>query len=233
MRQEPSNQVAARLAASLTPTVVRLDPPRGKQSSGLFDLDALYERASRAVEIVPVLRRAPPPLPARARRAPAAAAHLPSLSALAVPVHVPRVGGVGWFGVVVAWLATSTLATLAATQVTAHVGPARARVSAAAVVVAPVPSEPPAGPPALPVAPAAASAAATVSLPAAPKTVVAVAAAPRRVVTPLAPLAPRPSADASRVVRSAAPPAKPAPAPSNLSLEDLIRREVAAESKKR
>jgi hypothetical protein len=157
---------------------------------------------------------------------------------------------IGWFAVFVTWVATATLGVLSATQVPAHRA-VRARVSPVAAAAAPAIA--PAVASASAPAPAAASASATP--PASTTPVLSVSDLPRAVATPAAvhrvvrhvraaPAreAPPPAAPATAAPEPAAqaapPPPKPAaavaapPAPAAGSLEDLIRREVAAEQKR-
>jgi hypothetical protein len=161
-RQDSSSELAGRLGATLTP---RMDhagaPARAEQSSGLFDMGALYtealgqvmRRARGEVHLAPLARAPrlpwPPPEPwVDAPRWPgsASAGHASAgLRAreldydLAVPVDIvdgftsPRPLGLGWFGVAVAWLATVTIGAILATTVPAHAFP---RSSARTMVVA-------------------------------------------------------------------------------------------------
>ena len=91
--QDTNPNLTARLAASLTAPVVRTLPIRGEQSSGLFNLDALY---ARQVPSSVVLLPAPtwnPPVPAVNRPGPTRdAAVLESRAAPAV-IRAPRPSG--------------------------------------------------------------------------------------------------------------------------------------------
>jgi hypothetical protein len=171
-----------------------------------------------------------------------------------------RSRGLGWFGVAVAWLATVTTSALVATTLPAH-APTHVR-ALPAVVAAPAPppvvSAPTLASPPL-VAPAPLPVIPTIPLSAIPVVAVpapaAAAPAPLAHVTPkkaspkaVAPPAPHarpapaaavvpaPVATPPRVAapsRPAAAPAVPAPASTaGMSLDDLIRREVQAESAK-
>ncbi len=176
---------------------------------------------------------------------------------------------IGWFAVFAMWLATSTLAVLAATHVPGHVGgrarsvvataPVPAPPSPAPTAPAPVPANDPARAVAAPPPPTPLPAAATT--PASTGTVAElsindlprVGAAP--VATPRPAPAPRPApspravavavaaepkpAPQPRPAPVAPPPAPrpavvaaPAPAPASNPLDDLIRKEVAAEQKR-
>ena len=158
-RQDSSSELAGRLGATLTP---RMDhagaPSRTKESSGLFDMGALYtealgqvmRRARGEVHLAPLARASrlpwPPPEPwADAPRWPgSASAGRPSVALrdreldydLAVDIidgfTSPRPLGLGWFGVAVAWLATVTIGAILATTVPAHAFP---RSSARTMVV--------------------------------------------------------------------------------------------------
>ena len=235
--QDSDSEITGKVAASLTPPVVRARAPRGEQSSGFFDLDTLY--AIHAEQVRPPPIRLPPPLPVvRLVRRPAP---------LAVPFEVRPVATrraarpqpIGWFAVFVTWLATTTLATLAATQIPAH-GTTHARLlgtSTPASASTPTPT--------LALTPAL-----TPALPPTPSTpVLSVSDLPRvlpRAVHPTRRAVPRattpppetnPAPAHATEAAPALPPAKPPPAAApastaNLSLDDLIRREVAAEQKR-
>ena len=263
--QDSDPDLTARLAASLTAPVVRALPMRGEQSSGLFNLDALYARQAPAVYLVPASTR-PPALPAPTRPMPASTwappvpmATRPMAARDAVwldarhlnPALVRARRPIGWFAVFVAWLATATLGMLSATQIPGH-AVARAStpspVAPVASTEAPVtPSavaqtSPPASPQlveatSLPSVPAPASAAA----PVAPVVPVAVAAPPPAVAPPhrVIALGDAPSRPAAARTAAPSPPPKhpvaqvaSPPSTAGLSLEALMRREVAAEQKR-
>jgi hypothetical protein len=244
--QDSDSEITGKVAASLTPPVVRAHAARGEQSSGFFDLDTLYAIHVEQVRPPPV--RLPPPLPLPVARP------VPRPAPVAVPVEVrplatrraPRPQPIGWFAVFVTWLATMTLATLVATQLPAH-GRMHPRLlgtstpaSAPAPTVAPTPTLTPA-------------ATLTPTLPPTPSTpVLSVTDLPRvlprappltrravpRATTPTPPPettpAPPPATEAAAPAPSPAkapPAAAPASTASN-SLDDLIRREVAAEQKR-
>jgi hypothetical protein len=171
-----------------------------------------------------------------------------------------RSRGVGWFGVAVAWLATVTTSALIATTLPAH-APTHAR-ALPAVVAAPAPppvataptlaSPPVVAAASLPViptvplsaipvvaAPAPAAAAPAPLAHVAPKKALPKAVAPpapHARPAPAAAVVPAPVATPPRVAapsKPAAAPAAPAPASTaGMSLDDLIRREVQAESAK-
>jgi hypothetical protein len=163
---DSESEIAGRLGASLTPSVPRIAVQhRGEQSSGLFDIGAMY-----AASVEQVMRRARTvrepsvrELAQGARLAPAAPVHawtrapdprraieidLTGGLELEQPARIARARGVGWFGVAVAWLATAALGATVATSLPAHtvprVAPAMAVVATAPVMAsAPPPAEPP------------------------------------------------------------------------------------------
>ena len=116
--QDSDSEITGKVAASLTPPVVHARAARGEQSSGFFDLDTLY--AIHVEQVRPPPIRLPPPLPVvRPVRRPAPLAVPFELHPVATR-RAPRPQPIGWFAVFVTWLATTTLATLAATQIPAH-----------------------------------------------------------------------------------------------------------------
>ncbi len=239
-RHDSDSALAGKMAAQLTAPVVRTHAPRGEMSSGLFDLDSLYERDVGRIEV-----RMPPALPLMARPPAAMRPSLPSVDELTINVDVEdlipdvlRPKPIGWYAVFVTWVATSTLACLVATQVPAH-----------ALAPAPAPTQAVAPAPTQAVAPAmSASAPPVLSIADLPR----VTAEPSRALQKPAPVAKHAFHAAAAPVHAAAapvhaepaaapaPPPTPAPAaappaapaPAAGSLEDLIRREVAAEQKK-
>jgi hypothetical protein len=290
-RQDSNSELAGSLGASLTPRVEHLPlTPRGVQSSGLFDMGALYAealdqvmaRARAQTRLMPLARAAQVTLP---RAAPWPARGRPF--DLDAPIDfsrafaAPRAVGLGWFGVAIAWLATVTTAALVAVALPAHTRAApRAHAGTIVVVV-------PATHPSVvePVAPAAPAGADSAIVPAAMLTVPTTATTTPATTTPLAtasssplvirassavagpPVTSRPSLATKRPASKAAgvtlaharpapsapsappptasaiaasPPVKstttrpePAATPaSGMSLEDLIRHEVQAESSK-
>jgi hypothetical protein len=297
-RQDSDSGLERRLAAHLTPPVVRMRPARGTQSSGFFDLTSMFANYMEEARPAPLLRppemrallkpppplpkRAPPPLPeqAHARRPKPVAGYLEPAGVPTWRRAVPQ--PIGWFAILVTWLATTTLAVLCATQVTGHARPSKHAVSVPAPAAVPAPATAPA--PVAARAPAAATgtATATATAPGTASAVVATApaatatsstpvfsindlprvttktaapvqriashtraapvAAPAPAPPPVehvaaAPPAPKPAPEAAPApkaapVAAAAAPAAAAPAPAPGSLEDLIRREVAAEQKR-
>jgi hypothetical protein len=240
--QDSDSEITGKVAASLTPPVVHARAARGEQSSGFFDLDTLY--AIHVEQVRPPPIRLPPPLPvAQPVRRPAP---------LAVPFEVhavasrraPRPQPIGWFAVFVTWLATTTLATLAATQLPAH-GTTHARLlgtstPASAITPASTPTPTPtlALTPALTPAPPPTPSTPVFSISDLPR-VLPRAALPTRRAVPRATTPPPETTAAPAQTTEAAPtpsPAKPppaaAPASTANSLDDLIRREVAAEQKR-
>jgi hypothetical protein len=176
------------------------------------------------------------------------------------PIEVAEIAhrsrGLGWFGVAVAWLATVTTSALIATTLPAH-APTHVRALPVAAVAAP---SPPANAPTVAtppiVAPAPLPAIPTVPLSAIPVAMVQAAPAPAA-AAPASPahvapkkVSPRGAAATTAHAHPAAPsaalaapavpapprasaPSKPAPASTaGMSLDDLIRREVQAESGK-
>jgi hypothetical protein len=238
MRQDSDSDLVGKLGATLTAPVVRTHMPRGEQSSGFFDLHSLYEMHVERGEaaplvVVPVPRIAPPlQVPMRAPQVTAVDAY-----EVALARGIPR--PIGWYGVFVTWLATATLAAAVATQVPAHVRtrvrPIVATATATAAPTATATATPTSSVPVfvvsdLPRAQTKAPAPAThVKLAAAaPVRTAAPSTAPASSPAPVA-VAPPPPAHAAT---AAAPPAPTPPSTGGSSLEDLIRREVAAEQKK-
>jgi hypothetical protein len=173
--------------------------------------------------------------------------------------EAPRSRGLGWFGVAVAWLATVTISAILAMSVPAHAFPSsRVRVVAATTPVVAAPpglaAAPAAAWTAVPVALAAPAIPVAAALPvASPPPAPIATVAPRRVMRPtpapatLAPVAhARPAAPVPQATAVVAAPPPPQPAPekprvapavppastTGMSLEDLIRHEVQAESGK-
>ncbi len=246
--QDSDSDLAGRLGASLTPPAPRtrrVHLPRGEQSSGFFDLDALYTMYPEQAHPAPL----PVMVPRRSRP-----------SALAIETLAPRPRRatrpkpIGWFAVLVTWLATTTLASLAATQVPGHVrlrtctvvAPAAGAIAPATSVATAVPPVPAtsasvAVPPAVPSSsenvisvdrlPVAGAALAHAHPLAAPH-VRHVAPHPARLADP-AP-APEKEAEAAPSPAPALSPVAKAPPVStaNMSLDELIRHEVAAEQKR-
>ena len=234
--QDSDSEITGKVAASLTPPVVRARAARGEQSSGFFDLDTLY--AIHVEQVRPPPIGLPPALKLPVVRP------VPRPAPLAVPFEVrpvatrraPRPQPIGWFAVFVTWLATTPLATLAATQIPAH-GTTHARLlSTSTPASAPTPARrhrsPNSPPPPTPSTP-------VVSVSDLPR-VLPRAALPTRRAVPRATTPPPETNPAPAQATEAAPapsPAKPPPAAAptstaNLSLDDLIRREVAAEQKR-
>ncbi|HEY5243691.1 MAG TPA: hypothetical protein VIJ22_19555 [Polyangiaceae bacterium] len=233
--QDSDSEITGKVAASLTPPVARLHVPRGEQSSGFFDLHTLY-----TMHVQPTQRAAPPPLPA-----PPLPALLPVLprrdlpqprsrEALAPsPATRARPQPIGWYAVFVTWLATLTLATLSATQLPAHVA-THARPPAPAPTLTPALTL--TLTPALTPAPTPSSGPPTIALSDLPR----VAPAPARTAPRHLHAIVHPPPEPFLTPTSVSPPSPaPAPAPSpapasttNMSLDDLIRHEVAAEQKR-
>jgi hypothetical protein len=270
-RQDSNSELAGSLGASLTPRVEHVPlPPRGVQSSGLFDVGALYAealdqvmaRARAQTRLLPLSRAAQITLP-RAAAWPAMG-HSVDLDE---PIDFTRAFaparsvGLGWFGVAVAWLATVTTAALVAIALPAHTRAApRGHAGAIVVVVPPArasvvervapaaPANPdsalaPSAVVAVPTTtslvtpaplPVVAAASATTRQPLASKRAVPrPAGATRARPAPSAPPAAPASPVASPAVKSTPPKPEPAaPVAGSMSLEDLIRHEVQAESSK-
>ncbi len=227
--QDSDSEITGKVAASLTPPVVRLHVPRGEQSSGFFDLHTLY-----TMHVQPTPRALPPPLPASLPVVPFAR-DLPRprpREALAPsPATRARPQPIGWYAVFVTWLATLTLATLSATQLPAHVA-TQPRPPAPTLAPTPTPTLPPTPTP----TPAPSPGPPTIALSDLPRVAPAPArTAPRHAHAFVLP-SPEPApAPASVSPLSPAPAAAPSPPPAstaNMSLEDLIRHEVAAEQKR-
>ena len=260
--QDSDSALAGKVAAALTPAAPRMHVPRGTQSSGFFDLDTLFsmhvQQVRRPTRMPPPLPTSLPPTSLPARRAPPAAELLRAPRATPVPLDVPgaramaitwhtvntrrtpRPRPIGWFAVFVTWLATATLATLTATQLPGHV-PTRSRGTVAQVApvaapdAVPVPVAAPAPVPASASAPAQVSAPASVAIADLPHATSPASTAPTRNVATHASATPRPVQVATTPRPAPAPAAAPAPAPvstANMSLEDLIKHEVATEQKR-
>ncbi len=136
MARQQSNieniDLAGSLAATLTPRVPHAgaNAPRSRQNSGLFDMGALYaetfgdviQRVQPEPRLAPLSRAAEPAWPLAARWP----QPVLSFDLDEVPIEfahssaAPRSRGVGWFGVVVAWLATVTMASMIAIGLPAH-----------------------------------------------------------------------------------------------------------------
>jgi hypothetical protein len=195
---DSESELAGRLGASLTPRVPRITVQhRGEQSSGLFDIGAMYAanveqimRRARAVRPAVFELAAPGAQASRGSPVHAWARTPDHQHAIEIDLEAPlfepvgRARGVGWFGVAVAWLATAGIGLTVATTVPAHTAPRAAPALAVAtttpVVAAPVvaPAVAPAAPSAMPTI-----AAATQPLASAPEP--ASAAAPKKLgVTP-------------------------------------------------
>ncbi len=249
--QDSDSDLAGRLGASLTPPAPRtrhVHLPRGEQSSGFFDLDALYTMYPEQARPAPL----PVMVPKRARTIPIVIEE----ESVVVLRRAARPKPIGWFAILVTWLATTTLAGLAATQVPGHV-----HLGTHAVIVAPAPIAPATSvtavsaapgtsasvPIPIPIPPAAPSSSENViSVDQLPLAGAALAhahplAAPhvRHVAPHLARLAdptPAPVKEAEAAPSPAPPPppvAKAAPvSTANMSLDELIRHEVAAEQKR-
>ncbi len=159
----------------------------------------------------------------------------------------------GWYAVAITWLATTTLGALVATSVPAHARPAHpAPLLTVAASQAPTPAASPApGPAALGSTPAAdaprdpksAQAAAAPAViaaqdlplaPAASAASPAHATAPRRGAGQSQPHAAPPAHAVATTTDAAKSPAKAAPAPAGpVSLDEMIRRAVAADAKRK
>ncbi len=248
--QDSDSDLAARLGASLTPPAPRarrVHLPRDEQSSGFFDLDALYTMYPEQARPAP----SPVMVPRRSRPRPLAVE-----TSEVQPRRATRPKPIGWFAVLVTWLATTTLGSLAATQVPGHVhlrtrtvvAPAPGAIAPATSVATPVPAAPAASasaamPPAVP-----SSSENVISVDQLPVAGAALAhahphplAAPRvRHLAPrparLAQPAPAPVNEAEEAPSPAPPPLPVAKTPpvstANMSLDELIRHEVAAEQKR-
>jgi hypothetical protein len=244
--QDSDSDLAGRLGASLTPPVrhaPRVHLPRDEQSSGFFDLDALYTA-------YPV--QAPPaPLPVMVPRRPRTRPLVVEQPVVELR-RARRAQPIGWFAVFVTWLATTTLAGLVATHVPGHVRlrPRTAPPSSGVIVPATIAgsvtvasatsvtaSVPAAATPSsaaaisvdeLPVAGASLRPAHAVEAPRIKHTVT----HPSRVAAP-APVPAAPTEALHAPAPSPPPVARPAPvSTANMSLDELIRHEVAAEQKR-
>jgi len=226
-RNNSETEIAGRLGASLTPRVPRITTQqRGEQSSGLFDIGALYAasveqvmRRSRAVREPSIRHVADVAVPAPGSWPRAIAPVAAPFDEIDIEpdmelfMPAPRIG---WFGVAVAWLATTAIGATLATTVPAHAfarghtasppaaTPVVAAVSAPALVAAPA-----SAPPASATAPAPVSTPAPALAPAvAPASAPALASTPRKKTTIT------PHAHATPVARSATTEAAaPAPQP--------------------
>jgi hypothetical protein len=243
--QDSDSDLAGRLGASLTPPVrhaPRVHLPRDEQSSGFFDLDALYTAYPVQAPSAPV----PVMVPRRPRTRPLVVEE---------PVvelrRARRAQPVGWFAVFVTWLATTTLASLVATHVPGHVRLRPRTAPPSASVIVPATTAGSVTVPSATSATASVPAAATPSttaisvdeLPVAGASFPHVHAAdvprikhtvmhPSRVAAP--PPVPAAPTEALHAPAPSPPPvAKPAPvSTANMSLDELIRHEVAAEQKR-
>jgi hypothetical protein len=255
--QDSESELAGRLGASLTPRVPRITvQQRGEQNSGLFDVGALY--AASVEQVMRRARVAQPPVFGIAGVAQPAPVALPStwgataarvqrvqVEEIDIDLFLGRSRGVGWFGVAVAWLATTALGATIATTVPAHTV---ARGHAPALVVAA--TAPAVAPPTAVMALAAPPPA--VSAPVAETPSVAVAVAPavaaKKAMTVThartRPVAASVAADVTptpqpqKAASVEAPPqpkaavASSPPAAGGASLEELMRRAVEADAKK-
>ena len=279
---DSDSDLVGKIGASLTPRVLRMPvQQRGEQNSGLFDIGALQAASMQQImRRVQTAREQPPVLGIARITVPAPTSPIHSWPPIPVirqapsvrqeivieldpePEPVPRVRGVGWFGVAVAWLATTALGVTVATTVPAHVtargsAAGSALATAAPVVVAPVAlATALAGIPVAPI-PTAATAPSQPVAPVPPATERAIVALPVKAAvspsrarprpnvravpasppTPAAPPQPQQSAPAAEAppARAVAPPPPPpaaAPAAAGASLEELMRRAVAADAKK-
>jgi hypothetical protein len=132
-RQQSSSELAGSLAATLTPRVAATSTrlSRASQDSGLFDVRALYaetldevmRRTRSDARRVSLARAGQPTRPPTTAWSPPARAFAPAVAApfaFTRPPEVLRSRGLGWFGVVVAWLATVTLGASIATTLPGH-----------------------------------------------------------------------------------------------------------------
>jgi hypothetical protein len=162
--EDSESDIARRLGASLTPRVLRITAQhRGEQSSGLFDIGALYAASVQQVmQRAQAMREPPIRRVAMVAQQPPPWGRVPSAASAATPYATLWAGeeaelelqpaarpkGVGWFGVAVAWLATTAIGAVIATTVPAHAlardrAPTRAPAAAASIVaVAPPPATP-------------------------------------------------------------------------------------------
>jgi hypothetical protein len=139
-------ELAGKLGASLTPRVPRITVQhRGEQSSGLFDLGALYAASvDQVMKRARTVRDQPPVVGIAEIVAPVQEAPLQPWPRAAVGQNVAvadfeadpelepvvRARGIGWFGVAVAWFAVALIGAAVATMMLP--GPTFARVRAAA-----------------------------------------------------------------------------------------------------
>jgi hypothetical protein len=242
--QDSDSDLAGKLGASLTPPAPRtrhVHLPRGEQSSGFFDLDALYTMYPEQARPAPL----PVMVPKRARSMPILIEEEPAI----VLRRTARPKPIGWFAILVTWLATTTLGGLAATQIPGHVHLRTQAGTVAPVTIAPATTVTtvPAAPASVAIPPAApsssdnaisvdqlpvAAAALAHAHPLGPPHVRHVAPHPARPANP--PPAPVNEAEAAPSTAPPPPPvAKAAPvSTANTSLDELIRHEVAAEQKR-
>jgi len=295
-RQQSNTDLAGSLAATLTPRVsdVSVHLARGQQNSGLFDVGALYaealdevmRRTRAGARSMPVARAAQSTWPTANRaaqlRAPVQPWRQPVVHEEVVVEYVasidaPRAGGLGWFGIAVAWLATVTMGAGIAVTLPAHaIVHSRAGAVAGGVVASagatPAASSPPAivlpsvaspsptyapsgsvpgAQPAIQKPPIAATAPTPAALATSAPPVVSPRVLAKKPARPIAAAAVTHTHPASAAVVAAAPsevsastPRSPGPARSasvpapaaastaGMSLDDLIRHEVQAESAK-
>jgi hypothetical protein len=170
------SELAGKLGASLTPRVPRITVQhRGEQSSGLFDLGALYAAASvdQVMKRARTVRDQPPVVGIAEIVAPVQESPLHPWPRASVRQEAPagefeadpepelavRARGTGWFGVAGAWFAVALIGAAVATMMLPGPTFARARAAASAAVarvrgVAGAPVAVTAAPPALPTPPA-------------------------------------------------------------------------------
>jgi hypothetical protein len=256
--QDSESELAGRLGASLTPRVPRITvQQRGEQNSGLFDVGALY--AASVEQVMRRARVAQPPVFGIAGVAQPAPVALPSAwgataarvqrveeEEIDIDLFLGRSRGVGWFGVAVAWLATTALGATIATTVPAHTvarGHASALVVAAtAPAVAPTtavvaPAAPPPMVVSAPVAETPSVAVAVAPAVAVKKAMIVTHARTRPVAASVAAdVTPTPQPQKAVSVEAPPPPktavASSPPAAGGASLEELMRRAVEADAKK-
>ncbi|MGO9836236.1 MAG: hypothetical protein ACLP1X_18705 [Polyangiaceae bacterium] len=257
--QDSESELAGRLGASLTPRVPRITvQQRVEQNSGLFDVGALY--AASVEQVMRRARVAQPPVFGIAGVAQPAPVALPSAwganaarvqrvqqEEIDLDLFLGRSRGVGWFGVAVAWMATTALGATIATTVPAHTlarGHASAPVVAATAPAAITPATAAAAfaapPPVVSAPPAEAPSVAVAAAPAvAPKKAIIVTHARTRPVPASGSAAVTPAPQPQKVASVEAPPAPkaavasaPPAAAGGASLEELMRRAVEADAKK-